>query len=399
MQFSGRYFDGMQANPINVIAQVEGAGGSAQLVLRDAQSEVVITRWVAEQVCSMPARSDELNLALKAHSVPARLYVHGQAAMDAVHSQLPSIKKYRRVEKSQQWKITAVATSVLAGFVALYIFGVPLIAGQLVQFFPPEWERRLGETAAIQVEASIAEDYGFEVCDTNPYSVANTAIRRFVDLTLTDVDTPFDVNITVARSTLPNAFALPGGQSYFLSALLDEAENFDEFAGVMAHEIGHVVHRHGTEQLISSAGTGLLIGFLLGDMTGLSVAGGLGATLIDSRNSRDAERQADQFAADTAKKLGFNAGALADLLNRVAGDDAFTAALALLSSHPLTEERRLAMENTPSIQTAANPLFTVQEWTAIKTMCAQDDAPDSMGISTDVGGKPRKGVGNKSVEK
>src|SRR5690606_21231902 len=122
-------------------------------------------------------------------------------------------------------------------------------------------------------------------------SLANRAIARFATAALEGSGSPFQLDVRVVKSDIPNAFALPGGQVFFFSALLDQAQTPDEFAGVLAHEVGHVAHRHGMEQLISTAGTGALIGFILGDMTGISVAAGLGATIIDARFSRDAERQ------------------------------------------------------------------------------------------------------------
>src|SRR5690606_14855829 len=124
-------------------------------------------------------------------------------------------------------------------------------------------------------------------------------------------------------------FALPGGRTYYLSSLIQASRTSDEFAGVLAHELGHVYHRHGMQTLIATSTTGLLVGFILGDMTGLSVAGAVGANLIDTRFSREAERQADDFAARTARQLGFSAAGLVDLLERVAQDDAFSRTLAL----------------------------------------------------------------------
>src|SRR5690606_42011003 len=122
--------------------------------------------------------------------------------------------------------------------------------------------------------------------------------------------------VAVIRSDIPNAFALPGGQTFYLSALIEASHTPDEFAGVLAHELGHVYHRHGMQTLISTSTTGLLVGFILGDITGLSVAGAVGASLIDNRFSREAERQADNFAARTARQLGFSAAGLVDLLDR-----------------------------------------------------------------------------------
>jgi Zn-dependent protease with chaperone function len=145
---------------------------------------------------------------------------------------------------------------------------------------------------------------------------------------------------------------------------------------VLAHEVGHVAHRHGMEQLISTAGTGALIGFILGDMTGISVAAGLGATIIDARFSRDAERQADAFAAHVAERLDFNPAGLADLINRVSTDDEFARALALLSTHPLTEDRRVALEMLSQQRPGGlERPFTTAEWRAIRSMCGAP-APD-----------------------
>lgn len=127
------------------------------------------------------------------------------------------------------------------------------------------------------------------------------------------------------------------------------------------------------EQLISTAGTGALIGFILGDMTGLSIAAGLGATIIDARFSRDAERQADAYAARAAERMDFNPAGLADLINRVGADDEFARALALLSTHPLTDDRKAALEILSQQRpTGLEPPFTAAEWAAIRTMC---DAP------------------------
>jgi predicted Zn-dependent protease len=137
----------------------------------------------------------------------------------------------------------------------------------------------------------------------------------------------------------------------------------------MAHELGHVAHRHVMESLISSAGTGLLIGFVLGDMTGLSVAGGLGALLIDSRFSRQAEAEADRFSATVAARMGFDPTALPTLLERVAADDDFTRAFALLSTHPLTDERRRALEALVVPRDGTVSPFSDEEWHAIKIMC------------------------------
>ncbi|MCS6761462.1 MAG: M48 family metalloprotease [Candidatus Devosia symbiotica] len=88
---------------------------------------------------------------------------------------------------------------------------------------------------------------GLDICDPDPDSLANRALARFSQAAMADTSLPFSLDINVIRSEIPNTFALPGGQMFFLSALLDQAESPDKFAGVLAHEISHVAHRHGME--------------------------------------------------------------------------------------------------------------------------------------------------------
>ncbi|WP_163071438.1 M48 family metalloprotease, partial [Acinetobacter baumannii] len=72
----------------------------------------------------------------------------------------------------------------------------------------------------------------------------------------------------VISNTIANAIALPGGKIYVFEGLLDKAENVDELAGVLAHELGHVKNRDGLRNMIYNGGTSFLIGLLFGDITG-----------------------------------------------------------------------------------------------------------------------------------
>jgi predicted Zn-dependent protease len=274
--------------------------------------------------------------------------------------------------------------------IVAYVYGVPLLAGQIVGLVPPEWESALGEAVMVQIQEALSYESGWAVCDSDPQSVANTAIARFAAQAVEGTGTPFTPDIKVIRTAIPNAFALPGGHSFYFSALLDQTESPEEFAGVMAHELGHVVHRHGMEQVISTSATGLLVGFILGDMTGFSIPAAVGTALIDSGFSRDAEREADRFAGDVAQRLSFNPTGLANLLERVAADDEFSATFALLSTHPLTAERRAFLESLSVDEANVRPVFTDAEWRAIKSMCGApvaQPAPGANDRATKSGGK------------
>jgi len=59
-----------------------------------------------------------------------------------------------------------------------------------------------------------------------------------------------------------------GGQIYVFHGLIEKADNADEVAGVIAHEIGHVAHRDGTKAVLQAGGLSFLFGMLLGDFVG-----------------------------------------------------------------------------------------------------------------------------------
>lgn len=371
MSIPARFHDGLMADVFDVGLDYEAMGSSGTLVVRNPADRAEIARWPSGELYLVHGRKHELRLGAAGQPAGARVVVAGRENVARILNTLPVLGEKQRLETERQVRLAVTATLALAAVILAYLYGVPLLASRLVALVPPAWEESLGETVAQQMEASLSEEGGLTVCDTDPGSLANRALARFGAAALQGSGSPFELDIKVVRSEIPNAVALPGGRVYFFSALLDQAQTPDEFAGVLAHEIGHVAHRHGMEQLISTAGTGALIGFILGDMTGISVAAGLGATIIDARFSRDAERQADAYAARVAQRLDFHPAGLADLINRVGADDDFARALALLSTHPLTEDRKAALEALSRQRpTGLEPPFSAGEWSAIKAMCA-----------------------------
>lgn len=369
MELSGRYHDGQVALTHPVRCRLEGTPEAGVLVIRDIGSGLDLDRWPVAAMTPMTARGHDLRIAARDRPAGARLVFTDEAEIARAHSLLPGLMRHRRAERGRKWRTVGLATGALASFILAYVFGVPLLASRIVALVPPEWEAQLGETVIEQFAGALGRGGGLTLCDPDPDSLANRAIRRFADAAVDGSGTPFTVDIAVVDVDVPNAFALPGGQVYYFSGLLERTQHPDEFAGVLAHEIGHVVHRHGMEKLIAGAGTGLLIGFVLGDITGVSIAGAVGTMLIDNRFSRESERQADRFAAGVADRLAFRLGGLPDLLDRMSGDDPFARAMALLSTHPLTEERRATLEELEPPFPPLRPAFDNEEWMAIRAMC------------------------------
>jgi Zn-dependent protease with chaperone function len=143
-----------------------------------------------------------------------------------------------------------------------------------------------------------------------------------------------------------NAFALPGGTIVMTDGLVEAAARHgmsdDALVGVLAHEIGHVVHRHTTRMLVEQAVLNVGLGLALGDVSSLVSIGGSLLTGLAYRRSHETE--ADCFAVTLMRKAQLPTEPMADLLLGMdkAHNDApeESGALAsLLSSHPATPLR------------------------------------------------------------
>ena len=136
-----------------------------------------------------------------------------------------------------------------------------------------------------------------------------------------------------------NAFAVPGGFIYVYSGLLLVAEDEAEIAGVLAHEIGHIVGRHSINQLAARFGMGLLITLTLGE--DLELLGQIGASLASARFSRDDEREADTFGVRYSMAAGYDPHGLLRFFARLKELEGRrpSSLEKLFASHPPTDER------------------------------------------------------------
>jgi hypothetical protein len=151
-----------------------------------------------------------------------------------------------------------------------------------------------------------------------------------------------------------NAFALPGGFIYMNRGLIDAAANESEIAGVLGHEINHVVGRHSTNQMSKQL---LLMGIVLGAGIGVGAKserwgqiiaglGGMGVVLTSLKFSRDHERQADRLGLATMYGSGYDPYGMVSFftkLNNVSKEKG-SSAMTFMSTHPLPAERVRNME-------------------------------------------------------
>ncbi len=147
----------------------------------------------------------------------------------------------------------------------------------------------------------------------------------------------------VVQDDAINAFAIPGGHVYVNTGLIKNADNASELAGVMAHEISHILARHSTEMISRQYGLSIIAGAVLGQNPGqlAQIAAQLVAGGALARFSREAEREADNIGIQAMAAAGYNPNGMAsmfeELLEHRRGQPSRVEQF--FSTHPLTEDR------------------------------------------------------------
>ena len=155
--------------------------------------------------------------------------------------------------------------------------------------------------------------------------------------------TGLEYHFRVLDDGVVNAFALPGGYIYMPRGILVYFNSEDQLAGVMAHEIGHVVARHGVEQMSQRV---LFTGFGLTDRLAQAfpVIGGVATAPINLgllKYSRDQESESDRLGVEYATRTGHDAHAMADFFHTLGTMSAQSghSLPTYLSTHPHPEDR------------------------------------------------------------
>lgn len=178
---------------------------------------------------------------------------------------------------------------------------------------------------------------------------------------------PFEFKFFLVDSPEPNAFALPGGYIYLTRGILPIIETEDELAGIMAHEIIHVMQRHSVKQMKKGMVTGLLKipGNVVNSVTGTNLGNILNAPIsltsgaFIAKYSRGHEAEADKFGIQLAASAGYKTDALADALERLTKEIELLTGGAeqhsYFSDHPYTPSRINSIHSSASMFKPVNP--------------------------------------------
>ena len=199
-----------------------------------------------------------------------------------------------------------------------------------------EWELNVGKQAYSPYRQAQGGDY---VVDPGVQDYVNEVGQRLA--AVSDRKLPYE--FTVLNSSIPNAWALPGGKIAINRGLLTEMNSEAELAAVLGHEIVHAAARHGAKA--QTRGLGLQLGVI-----GAAIAGGqgygqmasVGAQLVNQKYGRGAELESDYYGMQYMSRAGYNPSAAVDLQQtfvRLSEGRRTDWVSGLFASHPPSQQR------------------------------------------------------------
>ncbi len=175
--------------------------------------------------------------------------------------------------------------------------------------------------------------------------------------------------VYVSEQEIINAFAAPGGHIVLYQPIIGQASSAEEVAGVLAHEMGHVVERHPTQALVEAVGYGIFNAMTPGDPETEAVA----KALLTSHYSRNHELDADRAGVAMLNAAGIDSRGLFSFFDRIKeAGDTVPGAIEFMSTHPSGETRRVNIE---SVASEGEQALTDAEWKALQGICSETGVP------------------------
>ena len=202
----------------------------------------------------------------------------------------------------------------------------------------PRQEIALG----LQAMPKMVQQHGGLHPDPNKQQLVDTVGMRLVQRsTAQKTNWQFEFHL-LADSQTVNAFALPGGQIFITNALFSRLKTEGQLAGVLGHEIGHVVARHGAQRIAKQNLTQGLIGaVVVGSDGGYQTARTAQAIgqVVNMKFGRDDELQSDSLGVQFMAQAGYDPRAMISVMKILAAAGGGQRQAEFFSTHPNPDNR------------------------------------------------------------
>lgn len=364
--FRGKFNDGRSAASRDVSVRLQ----YESLWILDERGQL-LAEWPFVAIHPVDELATAKSARLRCDDEPeARLLVEDPAFLSELAEMAPAFQMGARAVR-RRLRRAGIAVAGALAVAALFWFGLPKGVEALAKVIPVSWEERLGEAALADVLDFFGElsDQEARFC-TAPEGRA--ALDRLVQRLVGPLDSPYDFKVHVVDLDITNAFALPGGYVVLFDGLISSSKAPEEVAGVLAHEMGHVIHRHSTQGMLRQMGISMIFDVMMGDFGG-TLGGQLGSVILSSSYSREAESQADTAGIEVLRGAGVRPTGLAAFFKRLQDEGAdVPAPFQILSTHPSFAQR---IKDLEKVEDKGAPAMSDSDWQALRKICtpAKDD--------------------------
>ena len=305
----------------------------------------------------------------RGRSAPEVLLIAGPLFIEKLKEAAPERRSNFRIPaRRKKWAVAAFlsALGVIGVMASLYLWGIPTMASIAASHIPVSWEERLGQAV---VEHLAPEE---KQC---PDLIRAREIQQILTtLTSSLPKSPYTFRLIVVNQPAVNAFAVPGGTLVIFKGLLQKTHTAEELAGVLAHEIQHVLHRHATRAMLQQVSMRLLLAALVGDARAMTY-GLEGAQAVGMlRYSRQYEEEADEEGMKLLMASGINPHGMITFFETIQEESEKSLKLpTYLSTHPeLTERIQRLKWVTGKSPYASVRLLQNYNWKDIYRLCGAE---------------------------
>jgi Zn-dependent protease with chaperone function len=367
--WNGIYFDGRtpRRNPVTITIMAEG--------LRILKEDGATIWWPYHELSRATSYQLDEPVVLQRHrGTPEGVLVDEKGFIGALMAVAPSTRQLLSTSIQQSVSRVPVILLTLLALISivvfLYVWTVPTLAAVAAARFPLEWEERLGQAAVDQLVPARTR------CDDH---VRMEKLNRIIArLRESAMPSPYSIHLTVADYPVANAFAVPGGQVVVLRGLLEKTQSAEELAGVLAHEIQHIHHRHALTGVLRRLSFHVLVLLAVGNTSGLSSALEAAAYVGNLRYERKDEEVADEDGMRLLIDARIDPHGLPRALERLQESNInIPEGLEYLSTHPLAQERIARLERmAEEASIEPIPLLPDYEWKEMAGICGEAEPQD-----------------------
>lgn len=369
LESEARFFDGTSARPQEVVVSF----GERSLIIM-ALDDRALAHWPLATLRALGDPGETSVQIVPDPEADERVVLTDPEMIAAIRAVCPGL--YARKANRRGIRRVLVWSAAALGSVALILFVlVPALAGRLADYIPPEREQALGDAIAEKLGEILVLGGDMTAPQMCVAPEGSRALQMMVDRVAPET-LPYPLRVSVLDHGLVNAVALPGGRILIFRGLIDAADTPEEVAGVLAHEIGHVIHRDPTRNVLRAAGTAGIIGVLLGDVFGGTVIGAASDAILNASYQREAETAADEAAYALLVKAELPVRPFAAFFERLHAKHGDTpGVLKPLASHPELSGRAARAAAADMVGDGPfTPVLDDRAWLALGNICEDREA-------------------------